>query len=89
MERCVHGMLKSTCAGCKTLGRPRVFLSGGGDTYHRSATCPAFLIGRRKAQWRGRENRPVEMVNEFEASLRDFIPCQACFGKGAFATRAG
>ena len=30
MERCCHGLVKSTCAGCATRSRPPVYLSGGG-----------------------------------------------------------
>ncbi len=89
MERCCHGLVKSTCAGCATRSRPPVYLSGGGGTYHKQASCPAFLSGRRKAVRFGYENREVESVLLYAANLRDFVPCQACFGKAAFATRAG
>ncbi len=89
MERCMHGLIQSTCAGCKTRSKAPVFLSGGGDTYHLKANCPAFLAGRRKAVRFGMDNRSIEMVRLHEAALRDFVPCQACYGLGAFATRAG
>lgn len=66
-----------------------VFLSRGGDTYHSRASCPAFIAGRRKAVRFGCENHPVEMVRIDQAALMDFVPCQACYGVAAFATRAG
>jgi len=88
MDRCCHGLVATTCSGCKTKRMPSVYLSAGGDTYHSVVSCPAFHAGRRKAARYGYENREIEQVAVYQASLRDFLPCHGCRGKAAFATRA-
>ena len=89
MNRWRHGLLEITCAGCKSRSKPPVFVSSGGDAYHSDATCGAFMAGRRKAVRCGYDNREIELVPMYAAALRDFVPCQSCYGKAAFATRAG
>jgi hypothetical protein len=88
MELCKHGLRAITCGACKARRMPPVYVSAGGDAFHSRPRCPAFLEGQRKAEWHG-DVHPIRLVSQIEASLRDYLPCRACYPGRMFATAAG
>lgn len=83
-ERCIHDMLPGQCGQrpCKDTPRgltARVYITEGGDVFHRLATCEALREGQRKARGRGQEIHEPRAMDVLDALAIHRAACIPCF----------
>ncbi len=76
--RCRHGLLRIGCTDCRYAGFKPVYISAGGQAYHRSANCSALRDGQRFVDRRGGQVSAVEQVLFSDDRVADRHPCPAC-----------
>ena len=79
MDQCKHGIPSGFCATCRAFSQPPVYLSAGGDTFHRTTQCPAYLEGRRKADRAGFSLYELQRVTRLRALDLGRVSCLYCY----------
>jgi hypothetical protein len=81
MSGCIHGLAAGTCSICHAQSRfgAVVYISGGGQTFHRTSRCWALHRGQRRVEHWGGEVADVVRVSPAEALERGRQPCAACW----------
>ncbi|KIX79083.1 hypothetical protein ACIA6E_19445 [Streptomyces sp. NPDC051815] len=81
-ERCVHDLVVSYCVDCAPVpeGMVRfVYVTAGGEVFHRSSACRALEEGQEYARSLGLENHPRRRVALAEATADGRGACAHCF----------
>ena len=83
-NRCIHDNLPGQCgvSPCKVAPpglATKVFVTKGGNVFHRSPECDALRGGQRKALRRGQEIHDVRPADVFDAMADGYSACIPCF----------
>jgi hypothetical protein len=65
------------CAPCRARHEPPVFLSAGGETYHRKPTCWACEWGQSRVP--AAKSHAIRKVGRLHAIAIGRVPCEACY----------
>lgn len=82
-SRCIHDFLPGQCAICQVPEglTPRVYITGGGEVFHRDPGCAALLAGQNKARSRRRRIHRPRQLPLVEARIKGRGACTWCFPK--------
>jgi hypothetical protein len=81
-ELCIHDLVAASCSTCKPSRFPKtVWVSGGGQSFHRSRSCPALRRGQDRVERWGGEVADVRSVSRNEAFAKGYQPCERCFSQ--------
>lgn len=78
MSDCKHGLASGTCSICGDGDEPIVYISGGGQSFHRRPNCEALRGGQEKVGDRGGQISTVKPVSLREAERQGRRPCRTC-----------
>lgn len=84
-EPCPHGTRQEWCASCRTKGAPAIYITSGGQVYHRTVQCNALRQGQRRVERHGGTPAAIESVALGSERLGGRAPCSVCKKTGLFA----
>ena len=73
------GCVRGNCAACRARTERDVYVSRGGDVYHRTPRCWAFRWGQEMAGAALQNTYDIECVTKLHALGLGRTPCLACY----------